>query len=163
VAAASPRSPAFLADRMLIRLARWLRAAGYDTATAEDGRLDRALMALAVAEDRLLLTCDRKLAEFRDAPGRVVVLPGEGVAAAAHALTRRCAVDWLARPFSRCLMCNVPVVPVAVAEAWPADRVWRDAFAPLTRCPECGRLYWQGGHVVRMRRRLERWQSGDFS
>ncbi|MGE5145202.1 MAG: Mut7-C RNAse domain-containing protein [Candidatus Eiseniibacteriota bacterium] len=158
-----PDPPAFLADRMLIRLARWLRAAGYDTSVAEPGRADRALMAEAVAGDRLLLTCDRKLAEFRAAPGRVVILPAEGVAKAAEALTRRCAIDWLMTPFSRCLLCNVPVEAVAVAEAWPADRVWHDAFQPLTRCPDCGRLYWQGGHVARMRTRLARWRQGDFA
>jgi uncharacterized protein with PIN domain len=162
VPAAPPGLPAFLADRMLIRLARWLRAAGYDTATAEDGRVDRALMEAAVREDRLLLTCDHKLAEFRAAPGRVVILPAAGVAGAARALTLRCGIDWLHRPFSRCLVCNVPVEAAAVAEAWPADRVWREAFHPLTRCPDCGRLYWQGGHVARMRTRLDRWHRGDF-
>jgi uncharacterized protein with PIN domain len=147
---------------MLLRLARWLRAAGYDTATAQDGRADRELMAQALREDRLILTCDRKLAEFRTAPGQVVVLPAGGVAAAARGATRQCGIDWLYRPFSRCLLCNVPVEPVSVADAWPADRVWRADFHPLTRCPACGRLYWQGGHVARMRARLERWRGGDF-
>ena len=154
--------PALLADLMLVRFARWLRAAGYDTEIAAPGRTDRALMEQAVAQGRLLITCDRKLAEFRAAPGRVVILPAEGVAKAAEALARRCAIDWLLDPFSRCLLCNVPVEHAAVAEAWPADRVWRDAFHPLTRCPDCGRLYWQGGHVTRMRTRLERWQRGEF-
>src|SRR3977135_3678526 len=48
-------------DEMLTRLGRWLRAAGYDTAIAENGMPDAALIARCVAEDRILLTRDRHL------------------------------------------------------------------------------------------------------
>ncbi|RFA27009.1 hypothetical protein CAI21_15770 [Alkalilimnicola ehrlichii] len=35
--------PRLLCDEMLLRLARWLRAAGYDTALAVSGMQDRAV------------------------------------------------------------------------------------------------------------------------
>ena len=49
-------------DEMLARLGRWLRAAGYDTAIAEGGMPDTALIARCVTEPRVLLTRDRHLA-----------------------------------------------------------------------------------------------------
>ena len=35
----------------------------------------------------------------------------------------------------------------------------RGAGGPLRLCPECGRLYWPGGHVRRMLARLGEWNS----
>ena len=63
------RAPALLCDRMLIRLGRWLRAAGYDTEIAADAIADRLLLDHAIREGRLLLTRDRKLAEHRGRGG----------------------------------------------------------------------------------------------
>ena len=64
----------FLCDEMLRGLARWLRAAGYDTAVAEVGERDGALLARAVAEGRLLVTRDREMNERRGSDGTVVLL-----------------------------------------------------------------------------------------
>ncbi len=153
--------PRFLIDRMLIRLGRWLRAAGYDAAFDAHETSDRALLDRAVRETRRLLTCDRKLAEFRAAPGRVIVLSGAGVSAAAEDLTHRLAIDWLYRPFSRCLLCNRPVETPDPSADWPGE-VPENAPGPLTRCAPCGKLYWQGGHAERMRARLAAWKAGQF-
>ncbi len=111
----------------------------------------------------MLLTCDRKLAEFRNAPGRVVVLPSNDLSAQASALSAQLSIDLLHRPFSRCLLCNGAVeaadpVPGSARNALPAD-----AAGPITRCSVCEKLYWQGSHTARMRARLERWATGDFT
>ncbi|MBI3006700.1 MAG: DUF5615 family PIN-like protein, partial [candidate division NC10 bacterium] len=50
----------FLADAMVGRLAKWLRALGYDTLYYRDGD-DEALLATAAAEGRVLLTRDTRL------------------------------------------------------------------------------------------------------
>jgi len=99
-----------LCDEMLQRLGRWLRAAGYDTATAAPGMDDRDIAARATAEGRWLVTRDRHLARFRDVRGRVVLLEENAVPALAAELTVRLSIDWLARPLSRCLECNIPLV-----------------------------------------------------
>jgi uncharacterized protein with PIN domain len=78
-----------LCDEMLKGIGRWLRAAGYDTAIAQDGVADEGLLAQARVENRVLLTCDRALAA-RSAPGAVVLLD-------TRAWTRqrpRCANGW---------------------------------------------------------------------
>src|SRR4051794_21778550 len=66
------RAVRLMCDEMLLRLGRWLRAAGYDTAIAEGGVDDAAVIARCAAESRVLLTRDRRLAEC--AEGCVSVL-----------------------------------------------------------------------------------------
>ncbi|MDX8402551.1 MAG: DUF5615 family PIN-like protein [Mariprofundaceae bacterium] len=145
-------------DEMLMRLGRWLRAAGYDTAIASPGANDRDILADAVREGRLLVTCDRKLCEFRDADRHVLLLRGQTLDAQAREIAARLGIDWLHRPFSRCLLCNGllrPGGPEALARVPPASR---QAGVDAWRCDACGRIYWSGSHVRRMRRRLEAWQ-----
>ncbi len=151
----------FLCDEMVARLGRWLRAAGYDTAIACSGADDAALVAQAVAEDRVLLSRDTRLAQRRAVTGRLVLLTGQRVDDWAGQVAAHCAVDWLAAPFSRCLMDN--------AVLQPHPRGW-DAAPPSARalpgavmqCPHCGRAYWPGSHARRMRARLERWRGQHF-
>ncbi|MBX6323464.1 MAG: hypothetical protein IRY94_16695, partial [Rhodospirillaceae bacterium] len=59
------RPAAFLCDHMLIRLGRWLRAAGDDTAIAPGTMPDTAVLAWALRDSRLLLTRARGVARRR--------------------------------------------------------------------------------------------------
>jgi len=142
--------PRFLCDRMLLHLARWLRAAGYDAAAASDEDSDAALLRRAAVEARCLLTRDRALA------GQGAMLVPAQLDAAAQALAERCGVDWLFRPFSRCVACNgtlvlQPAAPKTLASEPQALGLWH--------CPDCKRSYWQGSHVARMRRWLAFWRA----
>jgi len=144
----------FLCDEMLAGLARWLRAAGYDAAMARPGAADRDLVAQARAEGRILLTLDRALPAIKGAADISVLLHGAGLDAWAGELKARLGVDWLARPFTRCLMCNVEL---ATADAQALARMPEDSrngAGPFRACPRCRRGYWPGSHVKRMQRRL---------
>lgn len=144
----------FLCDEMLRGLGRWLRAAGYDTAIAGDGAADRDLLSQAVAEERIVVSRDRQLLEHRAAVGRVVLLDAEGTDGCARELSARLAVDWSYRPFSRCLVCNAPLVPATVFDRATLPSAMAHLPEPLHRCPRCDKIYWEGGHVRRMRARL---------
>lgn len=146
-----------LCDEMLVGLARWLRAAGYDAATAVPGDDDRRLIARAAVERRLFLTRDRPILLHKAAAGLVVVLEAQALDAQALELRRRLALDWLADPFSRCLVCNVVLAPARPQEIARAPEQARDGGGPFCRCPSCDRLYWPGSHARRMRARLESW------
>src|SRR5690606_15828363 len=102
----------FLCDEMLVRLARLLRAAGYDAAMAEPGAPDAALLARAVEEDRILLTRDKRLAAH---PGALLV-EGRGSTEEATLLAARLPIDWRRAPFTRCVVDNAPLRPAAAAE-----------------------------------------------
>lgn len=145
----------FFADCMLGRLARWLRALGFDT--AYDRRIgDPELLAVARREGRVVLTrdsgliakgarrADRLFIESDDWRTQVKqVLDAFGLRAAAA-------------PHTRCLECNAAFKRLA------RDRA-RNLVAPFVLehgrdfalCPGCGRVYWRGSHTGRMDAALE--------
>ncbi|MBE2259925.1 MAG: DUF5615 family PIN-like protein [Candidatus Accumulibacter sp.] len=141
-----------LCDEMLKGLARWLRAAGHDVEMAPDGSPDRLLIDCAARDGRLLLTRDRQLLAIRGASSVVVLLSGVDLEGCVREVDRKLGIDWLHAPFSRCLLCNTRLVDSAPPPELPPD------VGRVCRCPRCSKTYWHGGHVRRMRQRLERWQ-----
>ena len=142
-----------LCDEMLSGFARWLRAAGHDTALAARGQPDGELIRLAEAEGRVLLTKDRKMMERRTT-ARVLLLEGDYDLLAAR-LKDELGLDWVAAPFTRCVVDNTVLAPAPPEAA--EDAPWA---GPVNLCPACGRLYWPGSHVKRMQARLAAWAAG---
>ena len=134
--------PRFLADVMLERLARWLRVLGADVESAAGAAADRDLVRRAGAEDRVLLTRDRRLAA--EHAGRIVVVRSAAPLEQLAEVVARCDVA-IGELFTRCLLCNVPLEPAPDVDGMPARR-----------CPRCGRVYWEGSHTRRMRSALAR-------
>ncbi len=153
----TPDAPKFLCDEMLCDLARWLRAAGYDTTTPENGDDDRTIVERARHEGRIVLTRDHKITEIAHVPGSIVVLPDGGLDVWARELAAILRVDWLRRPLTRCLECNTALVDPDEAAMARALHAPEALPRPLHYCPRCENLYWSGSHARRMRRRLEEW------
>ena len=148
------RPPGFFADEHLARLCRYLRLAGFAT-RIEPGLEDRALVTASEAEGRVLLTRDRHLVEFLR-PARVVVPRAVRPVEQFVEVVGRLQLEALARPFTRCLVCNAPLESLDRA-ALPVDlpdRV-RRAHEAFLGCSGCGRVYWPGSHHRRMGRLLE--------
>jgi uncharacterized protein with PIN domain len=148
----------FIVDSNVGKLARWLRAAGFDTLffkSIDDNRLVR----LAVDENRVLLTKDRDIMKRRlITSGRLTAILVEGDEVKAQLSQVLGALDLGAevRPFTRCMECNEPLEPTegeAVRERVP-PYVFRTRTQYM-RCPDCGRVYWRGTHWERMKRELE--------
>ncbi len=145
---------------MLGRLAKWLRALGFDV--AYDRRIaDDALIARAWREGRTILTRDRALAgrrALRETGAACILIespdPDEQLAelVRSHGLQPD-----PARLLTRCLRCNEPtsgVTPESVAtEVPPYVLATQTGFS---RCPACGRVYWKATHVEGLLDRLER-------
>ena len=145
--------PRFLADAHLGALARRLRMAGFDA--AYDNRLGAtAMLRLAADEDRILLSRHRELLA-RAAPAHGVFVHATDADAQLRELAERLGLARRARPFTRCLACNVPLRDVpkyaVAARVPPQVLLHHDRFRD---CPACGRLFWQGTHWQRMRARL---------
>ncbi len=147
----------FLCDEMLGRLARYLRAAGYDTTLAHGGMPDAALLQMARAERRHFLTRDQRVLEHLAARDVAFLVPAGDLTAIAAVLRAGLGVNWLHRPFTRCLVDNTPLAPAAAADhaRLPPDVRAADAL----RCPVCERVYWAGSHHRRMQARLRDWCS----
>lgn len=148
--------PKLIADAMLGGLARWLRVLGLDT--AYDPALDDPeLVDRALAEERVILTRDRRLIERRRARNHLLVRSEVVDEQVAQVLS-----DLRVEPdpgalFSRCLRCNAPLREVPAEEAArevpPYVARTQERFR---RCPECGRIFWRATHARRMRTRLRR-------
>lgn len=139
--------PSFVADVMLGRLARWMRAAGWDTAY-DPHWSDNQLVRLARSEGRVLLTRDAELARR---PGMLSLLMDSD---RLEGQLRQVIEAFGLRPqwdAARCMLCNVPLEQVSRVQL-------RDQVPPyiyvthsdFKRCPSCGRVYWQGTHWRRI-------------
>lgn len=146
-------STRFLCDEMLARLARLLRAAGYDTAMADNGAADAALLAQAKADGRIILTRDRRLADLAGPDG--LLIGGAGVMAEAKALARALPIDWSLAPFTRCVVDNTALREATPEEVARMPKSTQERPGPFRACPACGRLYWPGSHTRRIAARLE--------
>jgi uncharacterized protein with PIN domain len=149
----------FLADRMLGTLTRYLRLMGYDTLSANslepgNSREDTALLGMARAEGRILLTRDRELA--RRGGETAVYLPGEDVMDQVRTLSSL----GLITPglvMDRCALCNTLLRPASDEEVREADYVPAErACLVFSTCPACRRIYWMGSHGRNLRASLER-------
>jgi len=144
-----------IADGMLGRLAKALRMLGFDV--AYDPFIDdRELIRRAAAEGRVLLTRDTGLVCRRDLPPHVFVR-SDHVPEQLAQVAREADLQLDARgTLTRCTVCNGPLDMAdresVRGEVPPYVYQTQREFA---RCPGCGRIYWRGTHVERMRRRIE--------
>ncbi|WP_328189741.1 Mut7-C RNAse domain-containing protein [Marinobacter sp. OP 3.4] len=146
-------TPRFAVDAMLGRLARWLRALGFDTTYSPDID-DHDLVALANREQRILLTRDQHLITFLRPDQGLLLRTGRPLVQLDR-VARAFGLSPTDDLFNRCLMCNSRLRAATTNEI--ATRVPerpRTLPGPFLACPGCGRIYWPGSHVRRMRREL---------
>ncbi len=148
-----------LCDEMLQGLARWLRAAGYDTATVERGTDDRGVVESALEEDRMLLSRDRHLRHYRRLQGHLLLLRGNEEASIVAELNATTDINWMRAPLTRCMRCNGVLRRATVEELTRIPSGSRDCVEVAWVCPDCGRIYWRGAHVPKILRKLEYFQS----
>lgn len=147
--------PRFVADSMLGRLAKWLRAFGFDV-FYHPFLSDHEVISRARECGAIALTRDTR---FPDPPDvRVLLIGSDHISEQLAQVAREAPLDiGAARPLSRCTVCNEPLVPASRDDVW--DRV--PPFVYLTnesyaRCPGCERVYWEGTHAPRIRKELAR-------
>jgi uncharacterized protein with PIN domain len=132
---------------MLGGLARWLRAAGYDSFWQE-GIDDWDLVRLARREGRTLLTSDTgilRIGVVRDGEVAALFVP--------HGLTKQEQLAFVLRKLNlplrepRCMTCGGGLVAVSrerVRERVPPRSLaWAEQFY---QCDRCGQPFWQGTH-----------------
>lgn len=148
------RTPRFIVDVNLGRLARYLRLLGFDSYYRND--LDDAGVArISAGESRTVLTRDRALLQQK------IITHGFFVRAVrpldqVREVLARLDLYRQVQPFTRCTRCNGVLEVVdkdaVLEQLQPKTRRYYDEFR---RCAACGQLYWKGSHYARAERLVE--------
>lgn len=137
--------PCFLADRMVGKLARWLRILGYDTICWPQLSPD-ALFREGGRQGRIILTRDTRLLRRKDPPPLIFIAHDhfrDQLTQVVHTLH----LNPVQRLLSRCIECNQELATVAKEDirARVPEYVWQTQ-SEFHRCPRCHRLYWGATH-----------------
>ncbi len=145
----------FLTDANVAKLCSLLRMAGLDCISPSHQN-DAEIAALAVAQDRLLLTRDRDMLKRKIIThGRLIrsCMPDEQL----KEVIELYGLQETIRPFSRCMNCNGLLQPIAKEKILhrlePLTKKYYQAFF---HCPGCNKIYWSGSHKTGMGRVLRK-------
>ena len=143
----------FAADRMLGKLAKWLRVIGQDVIYGQH-LAGYGLIRAARAENRLILTRDRSLK--RKQPPDFLFIESDHYREQLRQVIRACGLRPLDHPFTRCLECNIVLEPRSKAAV--ENNVPPYVFATQEKfywCPKCHRIYWPATHHQSMLEELK--------
>jgi uncharacterized protein with PIN domain len=138
----------FAADRMLGRLAKWLRVLGQDVAYGRH-LSGYGLIRAARRENRLILTRDSGLKKKQPPP--FIFIKSDDYAEQLRQVIEQCGLRIGDALFTRCLNCNAVLRPRSKESV--RDVVPPYVFASQENfccCPKCGRVYWRATHHERM-------------
>jgi len=153
------KEPRFIVDHNVGRLARWLRAMGYDTLFFSSAD-DSDMVAMALAEGRVMLTRDTEVMKRRVInSGRLkaVLIESDVPEQQMRQVIDTLNLDCQFRPFTLCLECNQPLRAREKQEVKglvpPYVFKTQDQYM---ECPACHRLYWRGTHWQAMTQKLKK-------
>ncbi|MGH7929977.1 MAG: Mut7-C RNAse domain-containing protein [Candidatus Binatia bacterium] len=144
----------FAADRMLGKLAKWLRLMGQDVVYGPH-LTGYGLIRAARQEGRLILTRDRRLKQKQ--PPAFLFIESDHYREQLHQIVRACDLDPLARAFTRCAECNAVLEPRAkqAVEKLVPPYVF-STQERFSACPQCRRIYWPATHHEKMLAELQK-------
>jgi uncharacterized protein len=146
--------PRFIADVHLGRLTAYLRLAGFD-AQYRNNYSDEEIVSGSTSDDRVLLTRDVGVLKHASVRRGYFVRETEPGRQLVEVLAHFDLVP-VAAPFTRCLRCNSRLDLVAKDQIeYLLQARTREYYREFSRCPTCGRIYWQGSHYARMRTFIE--------
>ena len=143
----------FIADKMLGRLARWLRIIGQDV-TYGLHLSGYGLIRAARKEGRLILTRDRSIA--RKNPPDYLLIGSDRFREQLKQVVETFGLDPLKDAFTRCVECNAVLESISKeavqAKVPPYVYATQEKFSI---CQRCKRVYWPATHLERMLEELK--------
>lgn len=139
----------FMVDVNLGKLARRLRMLGFDTCYGNRFE-DREIVDIARRERRIILTRDRRLL-FRKAVSHGYWVRSDDPDSQLREVVARLDLAGQVGPLRRCLECNGLIESVDRETVWSSlEPLTRRFYESFYRCPDCGKIYWEGSHVAHM-------------
>lgn len=144
----------FIADFTLGRLARWLRILGQDTIFYN--KLDKdMLIRIGKEKGRIILTKDTKLIKRRDI-GDHLFITSNRIYDQVKEVVNHYRLGCEDTLFTRCIICNTELIYIERGEikGMVPDFVFnsKDRFY---ECHNCKRIFWEGTHKEKMKRKIE--------
>jgi len=139
------RTPRFVVDIHLGKLAGYLRLLGFDALYRNDFE-DNELAEISSTEVRILLTRDRGLLK-RKVVTRGYLVRKDDPKEQIHEIVRRFDLAQLAVPFSRCSLCNGILSSVSKKTIEKdLEPLTKEHYHNFKQCPGCRQIYWKGSH-----------------
>jgi len=141
------------------KLAKWLRIMGYDTLFF-NGSDDSGMIAIALAEDRVILTRDTQIMKRRVVTSgqlKAILIQSDEPERQMRQVIDSLNLDWQFKPFTICLECNQPLMERSKQQV--SNLVPPYVFQTQSQymeCPACHRIYWRGTHWQAMTKKLEK-------
>jgi len=146
----------FIADTMVGRLAKYLRAAGYDVIYHKHID-DQKLIDIAASQDRIILTRDslmQKSKWFKNKKPILILVENDNYIEQLKQVKGQLGLK-LEASFTRCVNCNTKLKKIN-------KQSYREIIPPYVyrtcnqfmQCPGCNKLYWQGSHCTSIRQVL---------
>jgi uncharacterized protein with PIN domain len=148
------RTPAFILDVHLGKLAKYMRLLGLNT-LYKNNYADAEIVRIAEAQKRIILTRDRGLLKIKR------VMRGYWIRSTVPAEQTKEVMEKFdlyssVKPFQRCLQCNGTIHQVKKESI--LDMLFESTnkyYRSFYRCNTCGNLYWEGSHYERMKQFVE--------
>ncbi len=154
----------FIVDTNVGKLAKWLRIMGYDTLFF-NGSNDSCMVAIALAEERVILTKDTQIMKRRVVTSgrlKAILIQSDEPELQVHQVIDSLHLDCRFKPFTICLECNQPLLEKSKQQV--KDLVPPYVFQTQNQymeCPSCHRIYWRGTHWQAMTKKLRKWSTGE--
>lgn len=152
----------FILDVHLGKLAAYLRMMGFDTLYRNDYD-DLTLADISANEDRILLTCDRRLLMRKQVSRAYFVRSRQPQQQLAEVLARYDLTHAL-KPFTRCMHCNGKTRKVEKAEIESVLLAkTKKYYNEFFQCAACKKIYWKGSHYQKMKSIVEQFNNAQTS
>lgn len=154
-----PRPPLFVVDVNLGKLARYLMLLGFDCLYRNDYD-DDAVAKISSEQQRTVLTRDRTLLQ------RKIVTHGYFVRAdipkiQTKEVLKRFDLYSLIAPLTRCTHCNGKLVETDKQKIeHRLEPLTKQHYDKFLSCSECGQIYWQGSHCLRVKNLVDEFYAG---
>ena len=147
----------FILDNMFGKLAKFLRAAGYDTVYIKHNEREK-LIPLAVSEQRILITKDSKI---KNPDIKIHFLVENDLNEQIKNVVKNFELDYK-NAFTLCVECNKPLakVPKESIKAKVPERVF-STMDEFYSCENCGRVFWPGTHYDKIMKKLKEFIGGE--
>ncbi len=143
------RTPMFILDVHLGKLAKLIRLLGFDTLYENDYD-DIQIVEIAVSQKRTILTRDTGLLKRKEVT-RGYFVRNIHAEEQLKEIILRFDLKNLIKPFSRCLKCNNLLRPIPkkdiLSRIPPKVKLFQNDFFI---CDSCNKIYWKGTHYKRM-------------